>query len=312
MMKKKAFIASIAVSLILLSLVDLHGVEVAEANFVPYGTITIISPTNQTYTSNYLFLNFTATYSVSNTKNITYCIDGQPNVTIAGLQYNGDVLWETTNGTLLLPYLSNGSHLLEMYAKTNSTTILPNTGYDSVYFTINSTTPTPTPTPTITPIENMSASISESASAVNFGSTINFTVSVEGGKPPYAYTWNIEQSSDVVLVETTNSPYYSSNTFGPGSHHVYVEVKDADNNTAKTLAVEFNVLPSPSTSPPQTLDPAESPTQQPTIQPSFTEVIPFVDPPDPTKSYIFYSIIIAATSLAVGLTVYFRKVRKQK
>ncbi len=51
-----------------------------------------------------------------------------------------------------------------------------------------------------------------------------------------------------------------------------MEVKDADNNTAKTLTVEFNVLPFsssiPSASP--TLAPTESPTQTqtPTPEPS--------------------------------------------
>ena len=194
-MNKTSVVVAVFVSLLLLSLVDgLKNVEVAKANFVPYGTITIISPTNQTYNSNFLTLNFTASFSVATNKTITYSIDGQPQITIAGLQYNGDVLWETTNGTIPLPYLHNGAHLLEMYAKTQSTTILPDTGYSSVYFTINSTTAAPTPTPTVTAGENMSAFLSESASAIYFGGTINFTVSVEGGRP----TNILRESNDYV------------------------------------------------------------------------------------------------------------------
>lgn len=153
-MNRKLALAVLIIFGLLSSLVvSMQTVELAKANFIPYGTVTIISPANQTYNSNYLILNFSATFSATNTKTITYCIDGQPQITITGLQYNGDVLWETTNGTLTLPYLSNGTHLLEMYAKTNSTTTLPNTGYASVHFTINSTTETssPTITPDLTP-----------------------------------------------------------------------------------------------------------------------------------------------------------------
>ena len=67
---------------------------------------------------------------------------------------------------------------------------------------------------------------------------------------------------------------------------------------------------SPSTAP--RLSPTLSPIKSPTQQPTPTEVIPFVDPPDPTRSYIFYSIIIAATFLVVSLAVYFKKIKKQK
>ena len=50
-------------------------------------------------------------------------------------------------------------------------------------------------TPSISPSSTqLTAHLAESTSAVNFGSTINFTVTVEGGKAPYTYLWNIEQS----------------------------------------------------------------------------------------------------------------------
>ena len=91
----KLALSSIIILALLGSLVTgLQFVEVIKANFIPYGTVTIISPANQTYTSNFLILNFTATFSVTNTKTITYIIDAQPQVTIPGLHYSGDVLWE--------------------------------------------------------------------------------------------------------------------------------------------------------------------------------------------------------------------------
>jgi hypothetical protein len=155
---KKALSLIIGSALLISLVAGMQVVKLAEANFVPYGTVSIISPSNQTYNSNFPILNFTATFSVTTTKSITYSIDGQPSVTITGLQYKGTPLWETTSGTVALPELSNGPHLLEMYAKTNSTPVLPGTGYSSVYFTINSTTQSQTPTISPSPSSTATAS----------------------------------------------------------------------------------------------------------------------------------------------------------
>ena len=107
----------------------------------------------------------------------------------------------------------------------------------------------------------LAASLAESASALNFGNTINFTVTVEGGTAPFTFAWYIDNQ----LVETGNSPYYSTSTQPVGAHHIYVLVTDADGNTAQTLSPEFNVLPTSSSSPsPST---TEQPTQQPTPTP---------------------------------------------
>lgn len=125
-------------------------------------------------------------------------------------------------------------------------------------------TPSSTPSPTIV----MSASLSESASALNFGNSINFTVSVEGGTAPYSYAWYLDDE----LVDITSSPYYSTDKASVGSHHIYVEVRDANNNTAQTLAQEFNVLPSQNYSP--TNSPSALATQQPTLNPSPTSTAP--------------------------------------
>lgn len=66
--------------------------------------------------------------------------------------------------------------------------------------------------------------------------------------------------------------------------------------------------PSASQTPPVTPSVTRSPTQTPTP----TIQIPFVDPPDPTKSYIFYFIIIVATLFAVGFTIFFAERRRLK
>jgi hypothetical protein len=74
---------------------------------------------------------------------------------------------------------------------------------------------------------------------------INFTVTAQGGTGPCTYAWYVDNQS----TQTTTSPYYSINSLAIGSHHVYVIVTDANSSTATTLAVAFEVLPNPSSSP---------------------------------------------------------------
>lgn len=159
---------------------------------------------------------------------------------------------------------------------------------ESFTFSVNtSTEPSPSP--------SLSASLAESASALNFGITINFTVTVEGGTAPFAFAWYIDNQ----LVETGNSPYYSTSTQPVGSHHIYVQVTDADGNTAQTLSPEFNVLPTTSPSP------SPSTTQQPTQQPTPT--------PDNNQAGQFNAALIlgvmVVVAVAVGALVYFKRGR---
>jgi len=156
----------------------------------------------------------------------------------------------------------------------------------------------PTSSPTLTPTIVMSASLSESASALNFGNTINFTVTVEGGTAPYSYAWYLDNE----LIDTTSSPYYSTDKATVGSHHIYVKVSDANNNTAQTLAPEFNVLPSLNYSP--TNSPYSSPTQQPTPLPS---AIPYYGVDNTPRLII---IILVALAVIAGVIVYFKNGRR--
>jgi len=161
---------------------------------------------------------------------------------------------------------------------------------------------TPTPTPSPQPAASINASLSESASALNFGNTINFTVSVEGGNAPFTYAWYV----DGKLVENSTSPYYATNSQPVGSHHIYVEVKDADNNTAKTLSPEFNVLPSLTYMPSS----SASPTQQPTTEPSpTTSPTPVAESSNLSLVLEIAAVIVIVAIVIVGLLVYFRKRR---
>jgi hypothetical protein len=183
---------------------------------------------------------------------------------------------------------------------------------DTVFFTVDASVPsssppaTPSPTPSPSPVPTstlaLTASLSESASALNFGNTINFTVSVEGGNAPFTYAWYI----DGELVENGTSPYYATDSQAVGSHHVYVEVKDADNNTAKTLSPEFNVLPSLTYMPSS----SSSPTQQPTIEPSPTaSPTPVAESSNLSLVLEIAAVIVIVAIVIVGLLVYFRKRR---
>jgi len=171
----------------------------------------------------------------------------------------------------------------------------------AIFFFSPTPRPTPIPTPWQTPTPII-VSLSESASALNYGNTINFTVSADGGEPPYTYTWYV----DGQLTVTSNSQYFSTDSLPVGSHHVYVQVNDADNNSAKTLTVEFNVLPVSSTSPSSNPSSSSSPTQQPTIEPSPT--LDNIQAENYTPTIIMFGLV--AVAVAAGALVYFKKHKK--
>jgi hypothetical protein len=165
-------------------------------------------------------------------------------------------------------------------------------------------TSTPTSSPAVT------ASLSESASALNYGNSINFTVSAEGGMPPYTYAWYMDNQ----IAQTSASQYFSTNTQAVGSHHVYVQVTDANNSSATTLTVEFYVLPVSSTSPSSSLSPSNSPTQQPTLEPTLTAS------PPPSVGVLYPSnlpiiigtIIITIVAISISILIYFKKYHGKK
>jgi hypothetical protein len=118
--------------------------------------------------------------------------------------------------------------------------------------------PTATPLPTnqpsqsITPAPTLTANVAESASALYFGNRINFTATVDGGRAPFSYAWYVDNQ----LAETGTSPYYATDSLAVGSHHVYVQILDADHSSATTLTVAFEVLPNPNLSPSLTSSPS--------------------------------------------------------
>jgi hypothetical protein len=243
----------------------------------------IKSPVNHyNYTTNLLTLKITfPTVFSSDSKNlgsdeyyyITYSVDGEESVRIPKeyISYeisHGILIPNNLTAAVALQPLNDGYHTLTVNAR--EPYIVPGqSGYyykqGIVDFTVENPTPSPSPTPitkpnsfiysspspsatpTFAPIATppLNVSLTESASALNFRSTVNFTVTTEGGKAPYAYAWYVDNQ----LAQTTTRPYYSTNSQSVGSHRVHVQVTDANNNTATTLTVEFNILPTSSSYP---------------------------------------------------------------
>jgi parallel beta-helix repeat protein len=150
-MSKRAFIAATTISIIIISiLAGMQVVEVAKANFVPQASINLIwSPTNKTYTSNSLILDATFSFAVAKGNLILYSLDGNENVTVTGVKYQLDLLWQGINVTTPLPLLSEGSHHLDIYALPYPALNYGLPDKQTVFFTISTrliTVPTDYPT----------------------------------------------------------------------------------------------------------------------------------------------------------------------
>jgi hypothetical protein len=186
-----------------------------------------------------------------------------------------------------LPNLSTGGQIDFQVIALVGHDYPPTSEHDTVYgfegvessWSTKQTFTIPSQTPTALPL---TASLAESASALDFGNKINFTVTVQGGNSPYIYAWYMDDQ----LTENASSPYYSIDTADVGSHHVYVEVTDAAGNVAETLTVEFNILPNPNN------------TSNPSPSPSVPEF----------PLFIFVLFLLA--SVLAGAIVYKKKLRK--
>jgi parallel beta-helix repeat protein len=169
-----------------------------------------------------------------------------------------------------------------------------------------SPTLTATPIPTITPANtpnstsDLIVSLSESASALYYGNTMHFLVSADGGAKPYSFRWFVDGKWEEAIVYG----YYSTEALAVGSHFVYVQVEDANNNSATTNTVSFEVLPASSTSPTSSPTPSNSPTQQPTIKPTQSAQptnVPIVDGIDPLPYVIGIVAVVIVAIAIVGL-----------
>ena len=294
--------------------------------------ITMYSPDEQITYVNVMPLKFNLTWTEYPNFPIpalygyyAYRIDNGPFIEVKSNQSDSDAFYQTSKNnftlnpnfsyTVDISHLERGHHNIMINASLYNYNSYspPSQPPAHFYFTLTTSpyafsveksaeAPNPSPIPTITPLASMSASLVESASALNFGDRINFSVSVEGGRAPYSYSWFVDDQ----LAEAGSSPFYAIDSISVGSHHVYVEIKDSDNNSATTLIVEFNVLPASSS----TISPTTS-TYQTTLEPSPSSSILFVDVVDYGTSPFVYILGIAVLVIAVvvGLLVYFKRRR---
>lgn len=157
---------SLAVAIILIAIVSVAVVYVYPVNadsdqpiqFLDSG-VTILSPVNMTYNGINLVLNVTL-HSAGNLGSLdpnvsmNYSIDGLYNGTVP-LQSNGEIHVETTAiGTVGLPRLTDGSHVLTIYLyglnqRSAEPWYLSYT--NTVYFSTTSNPPSPTPSPIAVP-----------------------------------------------------------------------------------------------------------------------------------------------------------------
>jgi len=343
MIKKKFMAAIIIFAVLFLLAAGMQAVKVAKANpipwcFDPQMTVTIQSPASGANCALPILVSFTAQgdgqFSVSDNvtqdyaRSFFYVLDGQ-NMATEGLRFEGtkttqilgDPMYKYNfSGQASLTDITDGLHNITVYFGAVNKIGLVGTPSEWIVYNHNlswqatsqfnvdskltptpTLTPTPSPSPTPTATPTLTASLAESASALNFGNRVNFTVTVEGGKEPYTYAWYLDNQ----LAGNSSSPYFAIDNQAAGSHHVHVEVNDAENHTANTLTVEFNVLqtnPSASPSPTQTQQATAEPTQS-------ASPTPFKEADNPNPSLEIISIVAVVAIVAVGLPVYFRKKR---
>jgi hypothetical protein len=253
----------LAITALSMLLIGIGSTNEAKADTFLNCTLTVISPNASFNYTNTMPLDLIIVYENKTNQpiiwiqaNVTCAIDQGNPINITSLP---SYAHPEPNGTLSIPVsqsvningLEDGQHTLTVTVKgyydlTNLALPDFNQTFSPIYFYVGSnSTPSPTPSPIFT------ASLAESASSLYFGNTINFTVTADNGKEPYAYSWNVDNQT----IENTTLPYYSLNSLGTGEHHVFVIVTDANNHTATTLTVAFTVLPNPSSS----LSPSPSP-----------------------------------------------------
>jgi hypothetical protein len=350
-MDKKTFVAAIILLSFLVSLVaGMQAVKVAKANPIPWAfnpqmTVTIQSPVSGANCALPLLVSFKAQgdwqFSVSDNvtqaylRSFFYVLDGQ-DMSTSGQRFAGTKTTEIIGdpvyshsfiGEANLTEITDGLHSITVYYGAVNNASLIGTPSEwivynhnlswqatSQFYVDSALTPSPTititpsPSPSQIPTPALTVSLSESASALNFGNRINFTVTVDGGKEPYIYAWYLDNQ----LPETSTSPHYALGSLSVGSHHVYVQVSDIENNSATTLTVAFEVLPIASSFTPSTnMSLSPSPTQQPT--PAFTGSYVIADPVVDYTSTLMLLAIIALT-VVLGITAYFHfgRTKKQK
>jgi len=113
--------------------------------------------------------------------------------------------------------------------------------YPSVHFEVSDGDLTDSEDITITvtapPLE---VSISPTSASILIGQSVTFTSTPSGGHSPYSYQWYLGG----VQVSGATSGTWTFTPTASGIYYVYVQVKDANNNTAQSETARITVIPS--------------------------------------------------------------------
>ena len=222
----------------------LVGIHIVWAQYNPSfaSGLTIISPSNTTYSSNSLTLNVTITRLFSPNEynsEIMYSLDGKTNVTVPStatfvpVTGTSESIWSTLGsyavitGATLLPKLPQGSHCLTVYGiytrakgiSVNYPALMQDT--KTIYFTINYGIP-----PTITNLQIENKTYNQNCLPLNF--TTDNSVSWMG--------YSLDKKANVTVSGNTTLLEIAE-----GSHNLIIYANDTVGNMGTSEAVYFSV-----------------------------------------------------------------------
>ena len=279
-MKRKAYSAALLSVLLILALAGTLFISLAASDAVVY--IVVDSPVDG------------ALYSYNNVRfkyQVIYVKPSSPYINIGPIHvesfldgkcacaYGGYPLVDTT-----LKGLSNGEHLLKIYAEVEYTGLVPQPSYSDsavVKFTVNT-------------------GVAPSVHVVCFHEykTSAITLNITTDTPDSTVSYSLDGQANVTLPKTSVAQHYGRYQYSialsdlaDGSHTLTAYAMDAMGNTGvseKTFTVKTKET-------------------QPTVEPT----------PDPEPNGVFPTMLVAvavavivAAFVSIGLLVYFRKIRK--
>ena len=83
--------------------------------WLPYGTLAILSPTNQTYNTTTLTLNVSGGIVIATNPSLSYSLDGSPRIPITLELTKVSMTQTSVSASASLPNLANGSHVIVVY-----------------------------------------------------------------------------------------------------------------------------------------------------------------------------------------------------
>jgi len=231
---KTNIVPAVFVSVLLASLVV--GVQTVKAQYTPDGQafilvspISIISPSNSTYTPQSLTLNLTVKSFLDSSKaNITivYSVDGKTNTTIDTQStpvHMGIQSYYLITGLATLPEMPEGPHSITVYGKYEFPGSYHNIGLDNrtVYFTVNDGNP-----PIISNLSLENRTYNQNDLSLNF--SLDETTSWVG--------YCLDGKANITAAENATLTGLSD-----GSHCVVIYANDTAGNVGASEIVTFSI-----------------------------------------------------------------------